>query len=106
MSTERQVYWAPPGGKLYRAELTLSDRGTVQVAGVHTDIKAPSGNGCAGCGKKDIVRWLGLRWLGKPYPLRLWARLRCGTALGSWDHCGCLYKLDLACKLFRKWWCA
>jgi hypothetical protein len=38
-----------------------------------------------------IVRWLGVRWRGVPYPIRLYLWVRHGTHPAKWPGCGCLH---------------
>lgn len=71
--------------------------------GPRTPASAPAasvaeGGGGGGCGcsapSVPVVRWLGVRWWGVPYPLRLW---RDWLFLG-YDRagCGCLVKAKAA----------
>lgn len=53
------------------------------------------GGAGAGAGTARMVyaayRWLGVRWVGYPWPLRVWSRLR-GRSL-RWPGCGCIWRL-------------
>ena len=41
------------------------------------------------------VRWIGLNWIGLPWPMRafLWLAKRTHPAIGSWSGCGCILRL-------------
>lgn len=45
--------------------------------------------------KDGTIRWLGVRWHGVPYPLRLvvWARARTHPRPSSFGGCGCVVEL-------------
>lgn len=61
-----------------------------------------AGNGCSGCQAKAIVkRWLGVRWHGKPAPLRLLAAIIHGDDPGMWPGCGCMVKPKAAWLAFK-----
>ena len=61
---------------------------------------APVPRRCGGCGQVAVHRWLGLRWIGLPAPIRWWRRLgRSRTWLAKADSlagCGCLLRLKAA----------
>ena len=63
--------------------------------------------GCRSCrkGKPKIYRWLGMRWLGKPWPLRWQYSPKSGGIIHIGDlGCGCIIKLKAAMEGFSKGW--
>ena len=49
-------------------------------------------------GSDGKLKWLGVKWRGIPYPVRLWLRVRHGTATGKWPGCGCVDRLKTICE--------
>jgi len=51
-----------------------------------------------------LVRWMGIRWIGRPKPLRLVDKIVRREVSGDMHAgCGCIFKLKLAWILFKKW---
>lgn len=56
---------------------------------------------------KGIVRWLGIRWYGRPKPLDWWDRLRGRKPPPRCSRsCGCIVKLKASAVACRQWWSA
>lgn len=49
-------------------------------------------------GSAGRLTWIGIKWRGVPYPVRLWYRLRHGTATAKWPRCGCIDRLKTLCE--------
>ena len=52
---------------------------------------------------EGIVNWLGIRWYGVPWPVRVWTRFthRSKPRLNSWRGCGCIKRAkDLYSSVF------
>ena len=48
--------------------------------------------GCSGCGTRHVVRWMGVRWYGKPWPQR-WRMDGLRPVYVKAHGCGCILKL-------------
>lgn len=83
------VYEASDNGSLRMKEW----RGEVgRLDGVSVDPKKP----CDGCGKPEIVEWLGVRWYGTPKPMRWWRLWMYTATKDDMVGCGCIVKLKAA----------
>ena len=47
------------------------------------------------CHNYKIRRWLFIRWMGTPKPVRWWKRLRKTLTKNDQKGCGCIYKLKI-----------
>lgn len=98
-------YDGPPRDReLFRALTGVSGNAVIiQMSGAsHAKQKAP----CAGCQSKKakMVRWLGLRWIGTPWPKRWrWNPDIAWIEYQPSPGCGCIYKLKAAVEAFRTW---
>ncbi len=66
--------------------------------------RALAKNDC-GCKKTTIHRWLGIRWIGLPWPKR-WHWNPYQTEFEYWDSpgCGCILKMKRLTEYAKLWW--
>ena len=58
---------------------------------------------CIGCGRAKIHRWLGLDWLGYPFPLRIhFDRTMYMFTIKPMAGCGCIAALKRVVESFRR----
>ena len=65
--------------------------------------KSKGKGGCEPCRDRRLLQtWLKIRWVGMPWPKRLWRALRHGEAIHSRPGCGCVWKLRMGVYLFKQ----
>lgn len=96
-----------------REGLWFSKSGGAKLCGLsgkpvqlHIESCAPSCPRGLHPGKDGVVTWLGIRWFGVPYPIRLWLRWK---TTGKFPGCGCIARLKVAWEGFKarvkRWRC-
>ena len=99
-----------PGGMIVRQFVVDDARGTLEWADAgrrttkHRLEAEYTGGGCRSCGRAPVVRWLRVRWIGVPLPVRLWLdRFHVTEWRGErvdLRGCGCLLKPKRFVELF------
>lgn len=84
----------------HRVSQGAADLGWCSLADTGVGLRLEGGQCPAGHhpGSDGKLRWLGVKWRGIPYPVRLWLRVRHGTATGKWPGCGCIDRLKTICE--------
>lgn len=61
--------------------------------------------GCSPCRDRKLIQvWLGIRWVGLPFPVRIWRALIYGADWHTYPGCGCIWKLKMGVYLFKQFW--
>ena len=99
------LYGGMPGRATCRHCLSVGGPSAKQIANPIDPSVAPPqlarSKGCSGCSRSGkITRWLGVRWLGTPWPKR-WKIVAAWPTYVPEPGCGCIVKLKAIVQAWR-----
>jgi len=88
-----------PESERAEAQSQIADGSVIVPLRVKTQVR-PRKKSCGDL----VVRWLGLRWLGRPWPLRwTWDRDLCWPVYIPAPGCGCILRLKQLTERIKRW---